>query len=149
MEAILRALPPPGLHSGSEGHAPVLVLPDVFEPEFCRHLVSLHERHGGEDSGFMREVDGRTVAVRDYAHKRRTDYLIEDEALMEATRQRVRRRIVPEIRKAHQFLATRMERYIVACYDGSTGDHFRPHRDRKSTRLNSSHIPLSRMPSSA
>ena len=24
-----------------------------------------------------------------------------------------------------------------------------PHRDRKSTRLNSSHIPLSRMPSSA
>ena len=48
---------------------------------------------------------------------------------MEATRQRVRRRIVPEIRKAHQFLATRMERYIVACYDGSTGDHFRPHRD--------------------
>ena len=129
MERILRALPPPGMQSGIEGHAPVLVLPEVFEPGFCHHLVSLHEAHGGEDSGFMREVDGRTVAVKDYAHKRRSDYLIEDEALMEATRQRVRRRIVPEIRKAHQFLVTRMERYIVACYDGSTNDHFRPHRD--------------------
>ena len=31
----------------------------------------------------------------------------------------------------------------------STGDIFRANLDRKSTRLNSSHIPLSRMPSSA
>ena len=35
-------------------------------------------------------------------------------------------------------------------FAGSTGNHaFDEWRDRKSTRLNSSHIPLSRMPSSA
>jgi hypothetical protein len=36
---------------------------------------------------------------------------------------------VPEIHKAFQFLATRMERYIVACYDAQEAGHFRPHRD--------------------
>jgi predicted 2-oxoglutarate/Fe(II)-dependent dioxygenase YbiX len=41
----------------------------------------------------------------------------------------VTRRIVPEMRKAFQYQATRIERYIVACYDGSEGGHFRAHRD--------------------
>ncbi len=38
-------------------------------------------------------------------------------------------RLVPEIRRAYQFHATRMERYIVACYQGEHGGHFRAHRD--------------------
>jgi predicted 2-oxoglutarate/Fe(II)-dependent dioxygenase YbiX len=33
------------------------------------------------------------------------------------------------IKRAFQFEATRMERYIVACYDAEQGGHFRPHRD--------------------
>src|SRR6185503_17288459 len=40
----------------------------------------------------------------------------------------VRRRLTPAIRHAFQFAATRMERYIVACYEAGSG-HFRPHRD--------------------
>jgi predicted 2-oxoglutarate/Fe(II)-dependent dioxygenase YbiX len=36
---------------------------------------------------------------------------------------------VPEIKKVHQFDVTRMERYIVCCYDAEEGGHFRPHRD--------------------
>ena len=36
---------------------------------------------------------------------------------------------MPEIQKAFQFQATRMERYIVACYDAEDGGHFRAHRD--------------------
>ena len=36
--------------------------PNVFEPELCQHLIDLYEQHGGEESGFMREVDGKTVA---------------------------------------------------------------------------------------
>ena len=42
---------------------------------------------------------------------------------------RIHDRLVPDIHKAFQFLATRMERYIVACYDGSEGGHFSAHRD--------------------
>jgi predicted 2-oxoglutarate/Fe(II)-dependent dioxygenase YbiX len=33
------------------------------------------------------------------------------------------------IQRAFQFEATRMERYIVACYDAGSGGYFRPHRD--------------------
>jgi hypothetical protein len=41
----------------------------------------------------------------------------------------VHRRLVPEIGKAFQFRVTRIERYIVACYDAAEGGHFRAHRD--------------------
>jgi predicted 2-oxoglutarate/Fe(II)-dependent dioxygenase YbiX len=40
---------------------------------------------------------------------------------------------LPEIKKAFQFDATRIERYIVACYDASDGGYFRPHRDNTTT----------------
>ncbi len=127
--AALAKLPPPGLHAGVEVPAPVLVLPRVLEPEFCRHLVGLYEAHGGEESGFMREVDGRTVGATDPSHKRRRDYEIEDEEVRAALRERIQRRLVPEIAKAFQFRVTRIERYIVASYDAAEGGHFRAHRD--------------------
>ncbi len=125
----LRALPPPDRHAGVETWAPVLIVPRVFESAFCRHLIGLYEAAGGEDSGFMREVDGKTVSVIDHAHKRRHDYGIVDEAVRSAANQRIHRRLVPEIKKAFQFDVTRIERYIVACYDAGEGGYFRPHRD--------------------
>ncbi len=132
-EAVMRylaALPPPELHAGVVAPwAPVLVVPRVFEPEFCRHLIGLYEKHGGQPSGFMREVNGKTVAVHDPNHKRRADYTIEDEAVKAAARARIVRRLLPEIEKAFQFRATRMERYIVACYDAAEQGHFAAHRD--------------------
>ncbi|MBM3524823.1 MAG: redoxin domain-containing protein [Alphaproteobacteria bacterium] len=127
--AVLDCLPPVPRYTGLDVHPPILVLPEVFEPAFCRTLVALYERHGGEDSGFMREIDGRTVGLIDYGHKRRTDHTLTDEAMIEETRLRVRRRVVPEILKAHQFEVTRMERYIVACYEAAHRGHFRSHRD--------------------
>lgn len=42
------------------------------------------------------------------------------------------RNLIPEIRKAFNFHPTRMERYIVACYDAERGGHFKPHRDNTS-----------------
>jgi predicted 2-oxoglutarate/Fe(II)-dependent dioxygenase YbiX len=77
----------------------------------------------------MREVDDKTVGVTDPNHKRRKDITIEDEALITATQLRIRRRVVPEIQKVHNFLVTRMERYIVSCYAAEDGGHFRAHRD--------------------
>ncbi|MFN3262775.1 MAG: 2OG-Fe(II) oxygenase [Pikeienuella sp.] len=127
--AALEALPPPRRFAGIELQAPILFLPDIFEPALCARLISLYEEKGGEESGFMREVDGKTVGVSDPGHKRRKDCLIEDEPLLGAIRQRFVRRVVPQIAKAHQFAVTRMERYIVACYAAEDGGHFRAHRD--------------------
>jgi predicted 2-oxoglutarate/Fe(II)-dependent dioxygenase YbiX len=128
----IATLPAPAHHAGIEVHPPVLILPRVFEPEVCRHLIDLYGLHGGTESGFVRDVDGRTRTIVDHRHKRRADFTIEDEGLRAALRERITRRLVPEIHKAFQFAATRMERYIVACYDGETGGHFRAHRDNTS-----------------
>ncbi len=125
----LTCLAPPSRFAGMELQAPILVLPNVFEPEFCRTLIGLYEENGGEESGFMREVDGKTVGVQDHSHKRRKDYSIEDEDLIAQTQKRFMHRVVPEIQKVHQFKVTRMERYIVACYAAEDEAHFRAHRD--------------------
>ena len=39
------------------------------------------------------------------------------------------RRLLPEIERFFQFKATRMDRYIVACYYSEVGGHFHRHRD--------------------
>lgn len=109
--------------------APVLIVPRVFEPDLCRTLIQLYTQHGGEDSGFMRDVNGQTVGIVDYGHKRRCDFTIEDEEIRTRCMHRIHDRLIPEIEKAFQFKATRMERYIVACYEGKDGGHFRAHRD--------------------
>jgi len=126
---LLRRLPPPGGAAGAELPVPVLWLPNVFEPELCQTLIAAYERHGGEESGFMRDVDGQTKLIHDHWHKRRRDFIVEDADLIKTIQNRVLRRIKPEIQKVHHFDATRMERYLVACYRAEDGGHFRPHRD--------------------
>lgn len=125
----LDQLAPPGLFAGFEVPAPVLVLPNVFEPELCRRLIELYDAHGGEESGFMSEVDGKTVKMHDPGYKRRRDYEVEDKELLGHMRALTLRRITPEILKVYNFKATRMERYIVSCYAATDGGHFRAHRD--------------------
>jgi predicted 2-oxoglutarate/Fe(II)-dependent dioxygenase YbiX/peroxiredoxin len=129
VHTFLKSLPPPALFAGFELQAPILILPNIFEAEFCAHLIELYEQHGGEESGFMREVNGKTVMAHDHSHKRRRDYIIDDKALIAETQRRIQRRIVPEILKVHQFKVTRMERYIVSCYSAEDRGHFRAHRD--------------------
>jgi 2OG-Fe(II) oxygenase superfamily len=123
------ALPPPASHAGVTLPAPVLLLPRVFEPRLCQHLIGLYQSDGGNESGFMLDVDGRTVAVQDTAFKSRRDHDIRDEPTRAAMRERIERRLLPEIWKAFQYSATRIERYIVACYDAAVGGHFMAHRD--------------------
>jgi len=135
----LHAADPPVVGAGL---APVLVVPRVFELDFCKTLIDLYERRGGDDSGFMRDEGGKTVAMIDYGRKRRRDYNIAEEEIRKAAMVRIHRRLIPEIHKAFQFHATRMERYIVACYEPPTpdmpeGGHFRPHRD--NTTLGTAH----------
>jgi predicted 2-oxoglutarate/Fe(II)-dependent dioxygenase YbiX len=122
-------LPPPNHHGGYEGSAPVLVTPRIFEPAFCDALIELYRKTGGEPSGFMREIDGVTKLMMNDQHKRRSDVLVEDEALQKQVVARLNRRLIPQIDKVFNFKPTRIERYLVARYDAETGGFFRPHRD--------------------
>ena len=124
----IAALGAPDAHAGTTLHAPVLIVPRVLEPEFCRRLIAAYDEDGGAPSGVMQEQDGKTVGVLN-GMKRRMDATIPEGELRRQLRARLARRLLPEIEKAFQFRTTHIERYIVACYDAADGGFFRPHRD--------------------
>ena len=126
---ILSKLPKIPASQMASVQAPILVVPRIFEAELCRKLIDYYCQHGGEESGFMREKQGHTVYVSDRSFKRRRDRELLDERLRNAAMFRIHDRLAPEIHKAFQFQATRIERHIVACYDSVSGGFFRPHRD--------------------
>jgi len=109
--------------------APALIVPRVFEPQVCDFLISLYEQGDSVDSGFMLDKDGKTETVFNHALKRRNDYIINDPQVRELMRDRVVRRLVPAIERFFQYKPTRMDRYMVSCYDAATGGHFSRHRD--------------------
>ncbi len=109
--------------------APVLIIPGVFEERLCKDLIDGHEKGNRFQSGFMVERDGLTVLANDPSHKRRTDWMIDDKELQDACSRRIQRRVAPEIQRAYQFDVTRIERFLVACYDDADKGHFAQHRD--------------------
>lgn len=109
--------------------APVLFIPQVLDPEFCRNLMQLHETAEVRDSGFMRDVDGKTVEILDPSFKKRRDVNLADTPLLDRINQLMLRRVKPEIEKVFQFSITRFERHIVACYDAANQGFFNRHRD--------------------
>ncbi len=126
---VLRSLPPPAEHAGMRLPAPALIVPRVFEFELCDFLVDAHRRSGGSDSGFMLDLDGQSTTVIDHDLKSRTDCVVRDPVLLRALRDRIARRLLPAIKLAFSFDATRMDRIIVAQYSAQRGDHFFRHRD--------------------
>lgn len=129
-------LRPVAEHAGVTLNAPVLIAPRIFEPELCQQLIALHEADGGRFTGVMRDAGDRTVAVMDDLKKRR-DVLVEVGDLQATLRERLERRLFPLIHRALGFSVTRIERYVVSCYDAADGAVFHPHRD--STTLGTAH----------
>ncbi|MBI4783221.1 MAG: 2OG-Fe(II) oxygenase [Oscillatoriophycideae cyanobacterium NC_groundwater_1537_Pr4_S-0.65um_50_18] len=122
----LPIFPPPQL---AARQAPVLVIPNVFDRSFCQHLINLYDADGGRASGFMREVEGKTVAIMEDSFKRRRDWDILEPNLLQQVNDRVLRRVKPEVEKAFQFSITRFERHLVGCYEDHNQGFFRRHRD--------------------
>jgi hypothetical protein len=113
--------------------APVLTVPRIFEPAFCQRLIDYYQRDGGSPSGFMRQIDGKTVPIHDPNFKRRRDANIEDDALRDQAVARIRRRLLPAIEQAFNWRGTRIERYIVACYSSEDKGFFNRHRDNTTS----------------
>jgi predicted 2-oxoglutarate/Fe(II)-dependent dioxygenase YbiX len=126
---VLRGLPSVDDSAGVPLMAPVLIVPRVFDFQLCEFLVQFYEQQGGEDSGFFLDVEGKTTTVLDYKLKRRNDLVVAHPQLREIMRNQINRRLLPAIERYFQFQATRIDRYIVACYDAGIGGHFHRHRD--------------------
>lgn len=129
LKNFLRELPDVDQSAGVPLSAPVLIVPRVFDFPLCELLVGLYGQLGGEDSGFLLDQNGRTATVIDHHLKQRRDLVIVEPGLREAMRDRIVRRLLPAVERFFQFRATRMDRYLVSCYDSTMGGHFFRHRD--------------------
>lgn len=132
LQAAAATLPQAEPERAIREQAPVLLIPDVITPAACRRLIDFYEARGGEPSGFMRDVDGQTRGHLDAKMKRRKDLHIDDPDLKGLLRYAITTRIVPEIRKAYAFAVTRIERYMIGCYDDSDRGFFGVHRDNET-----------------
>ena len=126
---VLRSLPPIDESIGVPLFAPALIVPRVLSFELCDFLMQFHQEQVSTDSGFQLDVDGKTKTLVDFRLKRRSDVGVIVPEIRDLVRDHIVRRVVPEIGRYFQFKATRMDRYIVACYDAAVGGHFYRHRD--------------------
>jgi peroxiredoxin len=129
---VMRGLPAVDDAAGVPMSAPALIVPRVLDFPLCDLLVNLYGRIGGNDSGFMLDHGGKTATVVDHRLKRRQDMIVALPELRQAIRERVVARLVPAIARFFQFDATRMDRYLVSCYDATLGGHFFRHRDNEN-----------------
>ena len=126
---VLSGLPPVDDSAGVPLTAPALIVPRVLDFALCDFLIGFYDKLGGKDSGFLLDSDGKTSTVVDYRIKRRTDLPVAAPQLREVIRGQIVRRLLPAVERFFQFQATRMDRYVVACYDSAVGGHFYRHRD--------------------
>ena len=126
---VLRGLPAVDDSAGVPMFAPALMVPRVFSFGICDFLIQFYETQGAVESGFQLDVDGKTVTVSDWRLKRRSDVPVGVPEVRELIRDHVVRRLVGPIERYFQFKVTRMDRYIVACYDSAVAAHFHRHRD--------------------
>lgn len=109
--------------------APILFVPQIFEPALCQRLIDCHDADGGQRSGFTRIQNGIAVPAYDDSYKIRSDYAVADPALRDLLAERLRTRLLPEIERIFGYRATRTERWLVTRYDGAEGGFIRAHRD--------------------
>jgi peroxiredoxin/predicted 2-oxoglutarate/Fe(II)-dependent dioxygenase YbiX len=110
-------------------HAPVLVVPGVFDRDFCRRLIQLYETGGSEATGVSRGDHRGRPHVLDPNSKVRRDHIVTDDATNGEIRALLSKRVIPELAKVFDFQPKRGEQFKIACYDATEGGFFEPHRD--------------------
>ncbi len=112
--------------------APVLLVPRALEPEVCEQLMEVWRTCGNQETGVeTSERQMRTHAIRNEL-KRRRDHTVTDESLMKMLVRVVGRSVLPEVRRAFSYPATRFEGFKIVRYDSAMGGFFRAHRDNLS-----------------
>lgn len=106
--------------------APVLVLPRVFEPEFCTQVIRLWEKGDHQDSG----VSSRYGNVNVSHLKRTEDYTVAEPMMQKAISDRLAYRIGPELTKVFAFdRQFTFDSHVVLSYSLEGKHFFGAHRD--------------------
>ena len=112
--------------------APVLLIPNILDAEICQLLTEIWERGETQATGVEQSVDGGREERLSEELKRRRDFIVTDEELIKVLSSNVGRRVIPELRKAFVYDATRFEGFKIVCYEGEVAGFFHAHRDNLS-----------------
>ena len=110
-------------------HAPVLVLPRVFDLDLCQRLIERYETAGSEASGVRQGNDRSSENVFDADKKSRHDHVVVEPMLKQEISNLIIKRVVPELSKAFGSQVKRGESFKIACYDAKDRGFFMLHRD--------------------
>jgi predicted 2-oxoglutarate/Fe(II)-dependent dioxygenase YbiX len=106
--------------------APVLVLPRVFEPEFCTQVIRLWHKGDHKDTG----VSSRYGNVNIAELKRTEDYTVVEPMMQKAISDRLAWRIGPELIKVFGFEREfSFDAHVVLSYSAEGRHFFGAHRD--------------------
>ena len=115
--------------------APVLVIPNVFSPDYCRQLIDLWESEGHEHaqvSGSKAEDQGREV---NYGYFIRKDHTIVDKERTRELTNIIGSRLGPELQKVFLYDKLIFEPYAIGCYETADAGFFKAHRDNFNENL--------------
>lgn len=112
--------------------APVVLISKVLDAGMCEHLIGVWEAGGSEETGVEESHGAQRQDSLNPDRKRRRDHIVRDEDLLKRITTAVGRRVMPEVRKAFVYRATRFEGFKIACYEAATGGFFDAHRDNLS-----------------
>jgi predicted 2-oxoglutarate/Fe(II)-dependent dioxygenase YbiX len=113
-------------------HAPVLLVPDVLDADWCDRLLEVWETGGSRTTGVEASADGARGEQSDALRKRRRDHVVEDPGLLRELTSHLGRRIMPEVLKAFAYEARGFEGFKIGCYEDTDEGFFEPHRDNIS-----------------
>lgn len=106
--------------------APVLVLPRVFEPEFCTQVMRLWHKGDHKDSGVSSRYGN--VGMQDL--KRTEDYMVTEPMMQKAISDRIAYRIGPELVKVFAYdREFTFDAHVVLSYSAEGQHFFAAHRD--------------------
>jgi len=113
--------------------APVLQIPDVFEPELCAALIRHLEADcaGGDVSAVLVLERGERKLQLDPSIKQRREAFPRDAALEARMHERLLRRALPEISRVFNFDVSRRDPFKLLAYPEGAG-YFKPHRDNET-----------------
>jgi peroxiredoxin len=119
-------------------HAPVLVLPRMLTPTDCELLAAIWQRpvpeyatDGFKNEGTSKEK-GDFKIVHDGVYGRAVEYIVQEPGLQRYIDGKMRRRLLPEIKKAFQMAGLKREGYRIAGYESRDGGYLNPHRDNST-----------------
>jgi predicted 2-oxoglutarate/Fe(II)-dependent dioxygenase YbiX len=102
-----------------------------FLAAIWRRDVPEYPTDGFTNAGTRREA-GDFKVVHDGGYGRAVEYIVQDESLQRLIDGRLRRRLLPEIKKAFQATGMQREGYRIAGYDARAGSFLNPHRDNST-----------------